>query len=357
MIGRYTLPAMAALWSEQSRFEHMLQVELAVLRALAERGDIPEAAVETIAVAPAWTCPHRRAGAHDRPRRRGLRHAGRRIGRRRGPLPPLRAHQQRRRGHRAGPAMPRRRRPHPGWPGRCHRRCRGARPGPRRHADDGPHPRRPRRAHHLRTQAGLLGLRAGPRAHAPAVGRGRPGHGQDLRSRGDLLAASARSRGGRAGCARPRRRPCQHADRAARPTRRLPGRHRRDRRLHRALRGRDPQPPAHRDRRAPGALPERAGRLVGHAPQAQPHPRRAPHRHGPAAARLCPRGHGRPGPLARARHQPLVGRAHRAARRHDAAALHAGALPWPRRRAWSCGPIAWPTTSPPATGCTPRLGS
>jgi adenylosuccinate lyase len=49
MIGRYTLPAMAALWSEQSRFEHMLRVELAVLRVLAERGDVPAAAVETIA--------------------------------------------------------------------------------------------------------------------------------------------------------------------------------------------------------------------------------------------------------------------------------------------------------------------
>ena len=32
---------MAALWSDQSRFEHMLQVELAVTRSLAERGDIP----------------------------------------------------------------------------------------------------------------------------------------------------------------------------------------------------------------------------------------------------------------------------------------------------------------------------
>ncbi len=31
MIGRYTLPEMAALWSDSSRFEHMLRVELAVL--------------------------------------------------------------------------------------------------------------------------------------------------------------------------------------------------------------------------------------------------------------------------------------------------------------------------------------
>jgi adenylosuccinate lyase len=48
MIGRYTLPAMEQLWSEESRFEHMLRVEIAVLRALAERGDIPKAAVDAI---------------------------------------------------------------------------------------------------------------------------------------------------------------------------------------------------------------------------------------------------------------------------------------------------------------------
>jgi len=40
---------MADLWSEQSRFEHMLRVELAVLRALAARGDVPAGAAETIA--------------------------------------------------------------------------------------------------------------------------------------------------------------------------------------------------------------------------------------------------------------------------------------------------------------------
>ena len=49
VIGRYTLPAMAALWSDRSRFEHMLQVELAVSAVLAERGDIPAAAAAAIA--------------------------------------------------------------------------------------------------------------------------------------------------------------------------------------------------------------------------------------------------------------------------------------------------------------------
>jgi adenylosuccinate lyase len=48
MIGRYTLPEMAALWSESSRFEHMLRVELAVLDALAHAGDVPADAVAVI---------------------------------------------------------------------------------------------------------------------------------------------------------------------------------------------------------------------------------------------------------------------------------------------------------------------
>jgi adenylosuccinate lyase len=48
VIGRYTLPEMDALWSDRSRFEHMLQVELAVLEALAEQGDVPVAAVANI---------------------------------------------------------------------------------------------------------------------------------------------------------------------------------------------------------------------------------------------------------------------------------------------------------------------
>jgi adenylosuccinate lyase len=48
MIARYTLPEMAALWSDRSRFEGMLAVELAVLAVLAERGDIPGAALDAI---------------------------------------------------------------------------------------------------------------------------------------------------------------------------------------------------------------------------------------------------------------------------------------------------------------------
>ena len=48
MIARYALPAMAALWTEQARFEHMLRVEIAVLRVLAGQGVVPSAAVAAI---------------------------------------------------------------------------------------------------------------------------------------------------------------------------------------------------------------------------------------------------------------------------------------------------------------------
>jgi adenylosuccinate lyase len=48
VIARYTLPAMAQLWSDEARFEHMLRVELAVLRALAERDVVPQSAVRSI---------------------------------------------------------------------------------------------------------------------------------------------------------------------------------------------------------------------------------------------------------------------------------------------------------------------
>jgi adenylosuccinate lyase len=48
VIRRYTLPEMAAIWSEQARFEHILRVELAVARAQAARGLIPPAALQAI---------------------------------------------------------------------------------------------------------------------------------------------------------------------------------------------------------------------------------------------------------------------------------------------------------------------
>jgi adenylosuccinate lyase len=48
MIERYTLPEMGALWSEQSKFQKWLDVEIAVCEVHAEMGTIPTAALEPI---------------------------------------------------------------------------------------------------------------------------------------------------------------------------------------------------------------------------------------------------------------------------------------------------------------------
>src|SRR5688500_11956189 len=48
MIDRYTLPEMGALWSEQSKFQKWLEVELAVCEVHAEMGTIPADAVAEI---------------------------------------------------------------------------------------------------------------------------------------------------------------------------------------------------------------------------------------------------------------------------------------------------------------------
>jgi adenylosuccinate lyase len=48
MIERYTLPEMGALWSEQSKFQKWLEVELAVCEVHAEMGTIPPEALEQI---------------------------------------------------------------------------------------------------------------------------------------------------------------------------------------------------------------------------------------------------------------------------------------------------------------------
>ena len=48
MIERYTLPEMGALWSEESKFQKWLEVELAVCEVHAEMGTIPQEALEQI---------------------------------------------------------------------------------------------------------------------------------------------------------------------------------------------------------------------------------------------------------------------------------------------------------------------
>lgn len=49
MIARYTLPEMGAVWTDENKYHTWLTVELAVCRALAERGVIPKRAVAVIA--------------------------------------------------------------------------------------------------------------------------------------------------------------------------------------------------------------------------------------------------------------------------------------------------------------------
>jgi adenylosuccinate lyase len=48
MIERYTRPEMAALWSEESRLQRWLEVELAWVEVLAERGEVPPADAQTL---------------------------------------------------------------------------------------------------------------------------------------------------------------------------------------------------------------------------------------------------------------------------------------------------------------------
>jgi adenylosuccinate lyase len=48
MIARYTRPAMAAIWSEQRKYENWLRVEIAATTALARAGVVPPSAVEAL---------------------------------------------------------------------------------------------------------------------------------------------------------------------------------------------------------------------------------------------------------------------------------------------------------------------
>ena len=48
MIGRYTLPEMGSIWTEENRYRQWLEVELAACQANAEAGRIPAAAVDII---------------------------------------------------------------------------------------------------------------------------------------------------------------------------------------------------------------------------------------------------------------------------------------------------------------------
>ena len=49
MIERYTRPEFARLWSDEHRYEVMLEVEILVWEALAGRGIVPAEAVKSLA--------------------------------------------------------------------------------------------------------------------------------------------------------------------------------------------------------------------------------------------------------------------------------------------------------------------
>ena len=55
MIDRYTLPEMGALWTEHSKFQKWLEVEIAVCEVHAEMGTIPADALEQIKSRAAFT--------------------------------------------------------------------------------------------------------------------------------------------------------------------------------------------------------------------------------------------------------------------------------------------------------------
>ena len=48
MISRYALPEMERIWTEENRFEKMLEVEIAVCQARADLGEIPKGVVQEI---------------------------------------------------------------------------------------------------------------------------------------------------------------------------------------------------------------------------------------------------------------------------------------------------------------------
>jgi adenylosuccinate lyase len=48
MIERYTRPAMAKIWTEESRLGHWLEIELALVEVLAERGEVPREAAKKL---------------------------------------------------------------------------------------------------------------------------------------------------------------------------------------------------------------------------------------------------------------------------------------------------------------------
>ena len=102
LIPRYSLPEMAAVWSDEARLANWLEIELLAVEAWAELGRIPPEDARAIRERASFTVERgaRGRGGHP-PRRRRVRPGGGGLDRARGPLDPLRADVVGRAGHRA----------------------------------------------------------------------------------------------------------------------------------------------------------------------------------------------------------------------------------------------------------------
>ena len=278
MIPRYTLPEMGAIWSDAARFEAMLRVELAVARAQAARGLVPADALAALEARARVDVDRiaeiERTTDHDviafvsqvaetvGPEGRYL-HLGLTSS---DVVDTGLALQLRAAGERCS------------LDGR-------PRSSPRSSPAPGPRPTTVMmgRTHSVHAEPTTLGLKLAGWAFELDRGRRRLaaavdeiGDRQDLRAGRDVQPPRPGHRGRGPRRARPPRRPGQHPDRPARPPRRAAHRDRHHRRLARALRDRGPQPPAHRDRRAPGAVQGRPEGLARRCPT--------------SATRSCPSG-------------------------------------------------------------------
>ena len=174
LIPRYSLPEMAAVWSDEARLANWLEIELLAVEAWAELGRIPAEDAAAIRERAAFTVEaveeRERVTRHDVAAFVDV--VADSVGPR-GPVDPLRADVLGRVGHRVRPAAPGRRRPAARAVGGllgCREET-GARAP--RHADDGAFARDPRGADVVRAQARGLGVRAGSRPGAPPP-RARP---------------------------------------------------------------------------------------------------------------------------------------------------------------------------------------
>ena len=357
MIPRYTLPEMGAVWSEQARFERMLEVELAVCRAQVRRGLVPGGALEAIegrarvdvrriaeierttdhdviafvsqvaeTVGPEGRYLHlglTSSDVVDTALALQLRAAGERL---LDDADRLIAALVARARIEAGTVMM-------------------------------------GRTHSVHAEPTTFGLKCAGWAFEVARGRARLAEATAEIATGKISGPvgtyshlGAGHRGGGPRRARAARGPGEHPDRPARPARGVPRGHRDPRRHARAARDRGPQPPAHRDRRGHGAVPAGPEGQLGDAPQAQPDPVRADRRARAPAARVRPDRRSRTsrcGTSATSATAPRSGW-RCPTPRSCSTTCSSGRPAW--SRGWSSGRSGCARTSSAASASTPRRG-